>query len=136
MKKLFFALVCAVAIFATTSCGGGASTPADAAAECIELIKAGDYEGFVDNLYFGEEVTAEEADQAKQMYLALLKEKGGKQMEQKGGITSYTLASEEIAEDGKTAKVAYETTYGDGSTDKMNLDLILVDGEWKPTIIK
>ena len=63
-------------------------------------------------------------------------ERGGKQMEQKGGITSYTLASEEIAEDGKTAKVAYETTYGDGSTDKMKLDLILVDGEWKPTINK
>ena len=38
--------------------------------------------------------------------------------------------------DGKTAKVAYETTYGDGSTDKMKLDLILVDGEWKPTINK
>ena len=54
------------------------------------------------------------------------------------GENLHTVTSKEpvFAEDGKTAKVAYETTYGDGSTDKMNLDLILVDGEWKPTIIK
>ena len=53
MKKLFFVLVCMFAIMAT-SCGGGASTPTDAATDCIELIKAKDYEGFVDKLYMGE----------------------------------------------------------------------------------
>ncbi len=136
MKKVLFVLVCAVAVLVTTSCGGGASTPADAAADCIEFVKSGDYEGFVDNLYFGENANPEEVEQVKQMYLSLLKEKAGKQMEQKGGMSSYTLVSEEIAEDGKTAKVTYEATYGDGSTDKMNLDLVLVDGKWKPTVNK
>lgn len=136
MKKLFFALMCAAAIFATTSCGGGASTPADAAADCIELVKSGDYEGFVNDLYFGEDANPEEVEQVKQMYVSLFKEKAGKQMEEKGGISSYTLVSEEIAEDGKTAKVTYEATYGDGSTDKMKLDMVLVDGEWKPTVNK
>ena len=135
MKKLFLALVCMVTLMAVTSCGGTA-TPTAAAEEGLEMIKAGNYEGFVETIYFGEKATEEEVKQAKEMYVSLFKEKGDKQITKKGGIASYNVLSEEIAEDGKTAKVAYETTYGDGSTDKMNLDLILVDGEWKPTIIK
>lgn len=135
MKKLFFVLVCVFAIIAT-SCGGGASTPTDAATDCIELIKAKDYEGFVDKLYMGEEATAEEVEQVKQMYVSLFKEKVDKQTEKKGGFASYTILSEEITEDGQSAKVKYEITYGDGSTDKNSLDFVLVDGEWKPAVKK
>lgn len=135
MKKLFFVLVCVFAIM-TTSCGGGASTPSDAATECIELIKAKDYEGFVDKLHMSKDATAEEVEQLKQMYVSLFKEKVDKQTEKKGGFASYTILSEEIAEDGQSAKVKYEITYGNGSTEKNSLDFVLVDGEWKPAVNK
>ena len=44
--------------------------------------------------------------------------------------------SEEIAEDGKTAKVAYEIVYGDGSKEEQKFDMVLVDGAWKQEIKK
>ncbi len=137
MKKIFIAMVCMVALLATTSCGGGsASTPAGAAAEGIELIKAKDYEGFVETIKMPENATAEEIEQTKQLYVSLFKDKGAKQMEKKGGIQSYTLVSEEIAEDGQTAVVKYEVTYGDGSTDKQKFDMVLDGSEWKHNLKK
>ncbi|MBE6304816.1 MAG: DUF4878 domain-containing protein [Bacteroidales bacterium] len=136
MKKLFFSLACVIALFATTACGGGASTPADAAAECIELLKDKDYEGFVETIKMGENVTPEEAKQAKEMYVSMLKEKGDAQFNEKQGIASYTLVSEEIAEDGTTAKVVYEVTYGDGSTDKQSFNMVNADGKWMQDLNK
>lgn len=135
MKKLFFVLVCVFALMAT-SCGGNSATPAGAAADCIELIKAKDYEGFVETINMSENATPEEIEQAKQMYVALFKDKGEKQMEKKGGIESYTLVSEEIAEDGNTAKVKYDITYGDGSVETQKFDMVLVDGVWKQEVKK
>ncbi len=135
MKKVFLALVCVFALMAT-SCGGDSATPAGAAAECIELIKAKDYEGFVETIKMSENATPEEVEQVKQMYVSMFKEKGEKQMEKKGGIESYTLVSEEIAEDGQTAKVKYDVTYGDGSTDTQKFDMVLVDGKWMQEVKK
>lgn len=135
MKKLLFVLVCVFAIMAT-SCGGGSSTPTDATSDCLELIKAKDYEGFVKSLKMKDSATPEEIEQAQQMYLALFKEKVDKQIEKKGGFASYSILSEEISEDGATAKVKYEIAYGDGSTDNQTMDLVCVNGEWKPEIKK
>ena len=69
MKKLFLALVCMVTLMAVTSCGGTA-TPTAAAEEGLEMIKAGNYEGFVETIYFGEKATEEEVKQAKEMYVS------------------------------------------------------------------
>lgn len=135
MKKLFLALVCMVTLMAVTSCGGTA-TPTAAAEEGLEMIKAGNYEGFVETIYFGEKATEEEVKQAKEMYVSLFKEKGDKQITKKGGIASYNVLSEEVAEDGKTAKVAYEIVYGDGSKEEQKFDMVLVDGAWKQEIKK
>ncbi|MBR5898613.1 MAG: DUF4878 domain-containing protein [Muribaculaceae bacterium] len=134
MKKLFFALVCMFAAMVVTSCGGSA-TPADAAADCIELMKAQDFEGIVESMYFGD-ITAEEQAQAKEMYVAMFNEKGAKQLEKLGGISSYALVSEEIAEDGQTAVVKYDITYGDGSVKNQKFNMVLVDGEWKQSAKK
>ena len=135
MKKLFLALVCMVTLMAVTSCGGTA-TPTAAAEEGLEMIKAGNYEGFVETIYFGEKATEEEVKQAKEMYVSLFKEKGDKQITKKGGIASYNVLSEEIAEDGNTAVVKIEITYGDGSTETEKYDLKNVDGHWKPYMKK
>lgn len=134
MKKVFLALVCMVTLFAVTSCGG--TTPADAAKDCIEMVKAGDYEGFVETIKFSDEMTAEEVEQTKAMYVSLLSDKGAKQIEKKGGMESYTLVSEEISEDGQTAKVVYEVVYADGSKDEQKFDMILVDGKWMQQVNK
>lgn len=136
MKKIFITMVCMVALLATSSCGGSASTPAGAAAEGIELIKAKDYEGFVETIKMPENATSEEIEQTKQLYVSLFRDKAAKQMEKKGGIQSYTLVSEEIAEDGKTAVVKYEVIYGNGSTDKQKFDMIFDGGEWKHNLKK
>ena len=53
-----------------------------------------------------------------------------------GGIQSYTLVKEEIAEDGNSAKVEFEVTYGDGSKKTEKMNFVLVDGEWKQEIKK
>ena len=134
MKKVLFSLVCLVACLLVASCGG-ASTPADAAADCIELMKAQDYEALVATIDFSE-VEVDKQQESKDMFLALFKEKGGKEMKQKQGITSYTLVSEEVAEDGKTATVKYDVTYGDGSTKTNTFNMVLVDGEWKQSVKK
>lgn len=137
MKKIFIAMFCMIAFLATTSCGGGnASTPSRAAEECIELLKARDYEGFVETIKVSGDATPEEVEQVRTMYVSLLKDKGEKQMEKKNGIASYKLISEEIAEDGQSAKLKYEITYGDGSTDTQKFDMINVDGEWLQEIKK
>lgn len=134
MKKLFLALVCFVATFAFVSCGGS-STPADQAAEWIELVKAKDYKAFVETLNLQGE-TEEEIEQAKQFYLGMFEGKAEKTIAKHGGIESYTLVSEEVAEDGNSAKVEYELTYGDGTKDKTKFNMVKIDGEWKNEIKK
>ena len=133
MKKLLFAIVCLIASFTFASCGG--STPADEAANCIELLKNKDYDGFVETINFKGE-NAEEIDQQKAFFKELLTKKVDEMYEQMGGIESYTLVSEEVAEDGNTAKVVYEITYGDGTKKNETINLINVDGEWKQEINK
>lgn len=136
MKKSILFLACAIVVALLSACGGGASTPADAALKCAELFKNGDFEALVDELSFPEGTTDEEKEQTKAMILAMGKEKAQKETEKRGGITSYEIASEEIAEDGKTAVVKIKYIYGDGSDNIQKYDLALVDGTWKPIMKK
>lgn len=138
MKKVFL-LLAGFVLMATVmvSCGGGATaTPSAAAENCVELMKAGDYQGLVDQMAFDEGMSEEEIEQSKAMLVAMGKEKSEKELEKKQGITSYKVVSEEIAEDGNTAVVKVEITYGDGSTDTQKYDLKNVDGKWKPYMKK
>lgn len=135
MKKLIFALVCFVASFAFVSCGSKEATPTSAAENSIELMKAKDYQGFIETIHFTGE-TPEEIEQQKQFYLGMIQGKADKTITKRGGIESYTLISEEIAEDGNTAKLQYELTYGDGTKDKSKFNMIKVDGKWMNEIKK
>ncbi len=135
MKKVLLFSVCLFAMAFMSSCGGG-STPSDEALKCVELLQKGDYEALVDELKMDEDATPEEIEQGKQMFVALGKEKGGKQIEAKGGISSYKVVEETIAEDGKTAVVKVDITYGNGETETEKYDMELVDGKWKITLDK
>lgn len=124
MKKIAFifsALFIAVAIF--TSCGQPA-TPSSITADCIEYVKAGDYEAYV-NTY---NATDEEKAQLKELF----EQKGNAMIEENGGIESYEITEEQISEDGQKATVKFSITYGNGEVKKSNkFHFEKVDDEWK-----
>lgn len=137
MKKVLLFVMSLALVVVLNSCGGGKSaTPSDAAKECVELMKSGDFETLVDNCYFGEDVSAEKVEQTKAMIVAMGNEKITKKIEKKEGIASYEVIEETIAEDGQTAKVKVKINYGNGSDEVEKYDLQLIDGEWKPVIKK
>ena len=66
------------------------------------------------------------------MLAAMLKEKASKEFEKKDGLKSYETLSEEISEDGNTAKVKMKFIYGNGTEDTDNIKLRKDDdGNWK-----
>ncbi len=136
MKKALLLSACLFVMALISSCGGGSATPADEALKCVELIQNGDYEALVDEIQMKEDATAEEIAQFKEMMVAMGKEKGAKQIEAKGGIASYKVVKEDIAEDGQTAKVEVEVTYGNGKTEIEKYNMALVDGNWKMSLDK
>ncbi len=64
------------------------------------------------------------------MLLSLFEEKGAETLEEKGGVKSIEVLSEEISDDGKTATVELRQTYGNGETSEDSMDLILSGGKW------
>ena len=137
MKKSILFLACAIVVALLSACGGSsASTPADEALKCAEFVKNGDYESLVNEISFPEGTTEEQAEQSRAMILSMGKEKAKKEADKRQGIASYELASEDIAEDGKTAVVKVKFIYGDGSEKTEKYDLALVDGSWKPVMKK
>ncbi len=126
MKKLVgFGLLVSVLLLMFTSCAE--MTPGKAAVKYVNYLKEGKYEKYVDAMYQEDGVTAEERTQ----FIALSKEKGEKAIQEKKGIKEVTLLTEKIAEDGLTASVELELTYGDGTKEKGDYDMIKVDKVWK-----
>ena len=135
MKKVLLFAVSLVVMVMMTACGGS-STPSDSAKECVELMKAGDYKTLVEKIHFDENMTAEQQQATKDLIVSMANEKVAKEIESKGGIKSYEVIEENIAEDGKTAVVKMKITYGDDSTKDQSYDMVLVDGLWKPIVKK
>lgn len=126
MKKLVgFGLFLSVMLLMFTSCAE--MTPGKAAVKYVNYLKDGKYEKYVDAMYQEDGITSEERTQ----FIALSKEKGDKAIQEKKGIKEVTLLKEKIAEDGLTASVELELTYGDGTKEKGDYDMIKVDKEWK-----
>ncbi|MDO4758200.1 MAG: DUF4878 domain-containing protein [Rikenellaceae bacterium] len=134
MKKIFAICALFVAVM-MVSCGGGAATPSDVAAKVYDMIIDGDYEGAVDCFYFGEDET--KAEQMRTMVLSMLQEKAAPQIEAKGGLKAVEVIGEEIAEDGKTAKVEVKLIYGNGKEENNKLDMAVdPSGKWCPSVNK
>lgn len=124
MKKLFsiFTILCAVVFMASCS---SPSTPSDVVKKQIEIFKSGKFEKLADIVYFKGGQTEESA----QMFTAV-GAKMGPEIEKKGGVDSFEITSEEISEDGATAKVKYSITYGNGNVETETAKTILQDGKW------
>lgn len=135
MKKIVMLFVTVTTLF-MVACSSAPATPSDVAAQIYEQLMAGDYEAVAESFYFGNEDPAKE-EQARAMILSMLNDKVGKTAESKGGMTGYEILSETIAEDGQSAKVELMTTFGNGTTDKTYVDLVLdKEGNWRPSMKK
>ena len=60
----------------------------------------------------------------------MIKEKGMKEYEKKGGIKDIEILSETISEDGNTAVVKTKTTFGNGETEEGDQKMVKKDGKW------
>ncbi len=125
-----FAVV--MAMFALTACSSS-SAPSGVVNDAYDAFIEGDYAGYVDCLNQREGVTEEEREQ----FIEMLEMKGAQTLEEKGGIASYEIVSEELAEDGQSAIVKVKVIYGDGS-EKVESNKVVKNaaGDWKLSLDK
>ena len=135
MKKILFSSLMAIVCFLIASCSS-TDTPGQALSHYMDALKNKNYEEVVNGIAFPDKLTPEELQQAKEQWRALLEEKSAKTIEQQGGIASFEILSEEISEDGMTAKVSVKITYNDGSEETDNWDLAKSGDDWKWSLNK
>ena len=129
MKKLI-SLTMIIGIMAfMASCGSGTNSPSAAAKKIVELIQDGDYGDIVDHMYI-EAKEGEDVEAQKEMLAAILDEKVGKSIEEKGGLKDFEILEENISEDGESATVRIKYYYEDGTEDSENMEFVNVDGDW------
>lgn len=134
MKKTFFSLFAVMAMtLMMFSCGGGGNTPTKVVEKSIKYIQEKNYEAYVDLIEFKEGSSQED----KEQFVAFLGGKVDMTLEKKQGLASYEIISEEISEDGASAVVVANITYGDGSSKEDKMKLIKnAEGEWKISMDK
>ena len=130
MKKFLGMVALVAAATLVSNCGnGGFDTPTDVAKKGAECLKAKNWEGYVDLLYFSDAIKKEDVEKTKQQYLDLLKGKMGETLEKVNGIKDYEVLSEEIKD--STAVVKMKVTFGDDSTKEEDIKARLnKDGNW------
>ena len=133
-ERVFFAMWCAMMLI-VAACSSP-STPGEAAKTYVEELYNGNPEDVFDNVAWGENASAEEIEQTKEMLVQMWNEKGKPQIEAKGGVKSVEVISEDIAEDGNSAVVKMKITYGNGETEEDDQQMKLVDGKWLMSIDK
>ena len=135
MKKIFsFLLLFTVVALFFTSCDK--SSPGAACKSYMEMMKNGDYKGFVQGIATEEGKTAEENEQTAALLEGVLKDKMEKTIQEKGGIKDIQIVEENIAEDGNTADVKMKIVYGDGTEKEDTQEMVKQNGVWKMKIKK
>ena len=118
-----------------SACGGG-NTPTKVAEQAVKCMQDKDYEGFVDLMYVENE-EGRDIEGEKKMVAGMLQAKAESSLNEKQGIQSYEVTSEEISEDGETAKVGMKVVYANGEEDDETMKLRKdADGNWKLDIGK
>ena len=125
MKKILSVLSLALVALAFVSCNS--NSPEAVVQEYVADLQTGKYEEAIDLFYFKKNLT----DADKQQYVSMMKDKWGKEMEKKGGITGVEITDVSVAEDGNTANVKYILKYGDGTSKDQDSKLLKVDDKWK-----
>lgn len=130
MKKLTGFIILLIVAFTMSGCSD--NSPRAVAEKALSYMQKENWEGYVDLMYITDKENKNN-DKNKKEFVELLKDKGGKVIEKKGGIKSYEILSEEISEDGNTAIVKTKIVYGkDGLEENENIKLKKDDnGNWK-----
>ena len=125
MKKVLLGFAVIMLAVVAVSCSKS-SSPEDVVNTYLQAMKSKNYEKAADCFYF--EGSNDEIRAAKAQLVALI-EKGGKSIEEKGGIKSFKINS--VDEDGDKAVVKGEITYGNGDVDDDEvIETKKVDGKW------
>lgn len=125
MKKVLSILSLALVVLTFVSCSK--NSPEGVIQQYVADIQAGQYEDAIDLFYFKKPLT----DSQKQQYATMLRDKLGKELDKKGGISGVEITNVEMAEDGESANVSYTIKYGDGSAKASTDKVVKVDGDWK-----
>ena len=124
MKKILSVLSLALVALAFVSCSK--NSPEGVVEEYYSRIQKGQYEEAIDLLYFKNDLS----DKDKERIATMIREKGGKENDKKGGISSVVIDNVDLAEDGNSAIVNYTIKYGDGSAKSEKNKVLKVDGNW------
>ncbi len=125
MKKILSFLSLVLVALTFVSCNS--NSPEAVVQEYVADLQTGKYEEAIDLFYFKKNLT----DADKQQYVSMMKDKWGKEIEKKGGITGVEITNVSVAEDGNSANVKYILKYGDGTSKDQDSKLLKVDDKWK-----
>lgn len=130
MKKLFSLMALAAIFLALTACTGS-STPSGVFEQAIKAAQAKDFKKFAEYVYVGDG-TPEEQQADREKLADMLETKVKEAKNEDATVNPMKVTSEEISEDGLTAKLEYEEIKPDGTTkggvQKMRKD---ANGQWK-----
>lgn len=130
MKKFINCIVIAASALFFAACSGG-NSPKGVAEEAVKCIQNGDYEGYV-NLIYMEEKEGMDIEEQKKAVVGMIQSKASTTLAKKGGITSYEILSETVADDGKTANVEMKIVYGNGDEKQEDMKMRKTDsGDWR-----
>ena len=122
MKKIISSLCLIMALFAFAACSSS-NSPEKVAEKAVECISQKDFKGYVDLIYFNDDITSEQQEKAKEELAQLLTEKGERQMAKKGSVKSHEITEVKTADDGQSATVTMKITYSDNSVDNTTMKL-------------
>ncbi|WP_277120749.1 DUF4878 domain-containing protein [Bacteroides ndongoniae] len=128
MKRVINLSFLVVAIVSLVACSP--TTPGKALKSYLTDLKNENYESFIKGVYFPEDMDEQRKKKDEAQLLAIIKEKGAKEYEKKGGVKSIEILSETISEDGKSAVVEYKQTFGNGEEEKQSQKMIKKDDKW------
>lgn len=134
MKKVFSILMVAVvSTMAMASCGGGNAaggsdndTPSSVMEKFNNYLVKKQYAKAMDLLWNIEQASDADYEKTSKWY--------EKELEEKGGIKSFDILSETIAESGKKAKVEVRYTYGNGKVKERTHTLMKTENGWRVTL--
>lgn len=130
MKRFINCIVIAASALFFAACSGG-NSPKGVAEEAVKCIQNGDYEGYV-NLIYMEEKEGMDIEEQKKAVVGMIQSKASTTLAKKGGITSYEILSETVADDGKTANVEMKIVYGNGDEKQEDMKMRKTDsGDWR-----
>ena len=79
-----------------------------------------------------EEKEGMDIEEQKKAVVGMIQSKASTTLAKKGGITSYEILSETVADDGKTANVEMKIVYGNGDEKQEDMKMRKTDsGDWR-----